>query len=44
MIKKFFIFAFVMLLLLSCGKKGDPVYNQKVQTLKKTNYQNFSYS
>jgi|TARA_B110000438_G_C15734630_1_gene615758 hypothetical protein len=31
MIKKIFIFLFVAILLSSCGKKNDPVYNEKNQ-------------
>ena len=34
MIKKIFIITFVSILLFSCGKKGDPIYNQKSQNLK----------
>ena len=29
MIKKLFIFIFLSLLIASCGKKGDPIYNGK---------------
>ena len=31
MIKKILIFLFVAILFSSCGKKGDPVYNEKNQ-------------
>ena len=31
MIKKIFIFLFITILLLSCGKKGDPIYNEEKQ-------------
>ena len=34
MIKKIFIFLFVAILLSSCGKKNDPVYNEKSESLK----------
>ncbi len=29
MIKRIYIFIFLVLLITSCGKKGDPVYNEK---------------
>tara|TARA_E500000331_G_C17040343_1_gene619253 strand:+ start:332 stop:466 length:135 start_codon:yes stop_codon:yes gene_type:complete len=29
MIKKFYIFLFISILLISCGKKGDPVYKEQ---------------
>jgi len=32
MIKKIFIFLFVVILFSSCGKKGDPIYNEKNQS------------
>ena len=31
MIKKIFIYVIFITLLFSCGKKGDPVYNEKSQ-------------
>ena len=31
MIKKIFIFLFISILVSSCGKKGDPVYNEEKQ-------------
>ena len=31
MIKKIFIFLFFIILLSSCGKKGDPIYNEENQ-------------
>tara|TARA_B110000444_G_C18743857_1_gene549299 strand:- start:1003 stop:1137 length:135 start_codon:yes stop_codon:yes gene_type:complete len=34
MIKKFSIIIFVAILTTSCGKKGDPVYNEKNQSTK----------
>ena len=36
MIKKIFIFLFIYILLVSCGKKGDPVYKGENQNLKIT--------
>ena len=39
MIKKIFIFLFVTILLSSCGKKGDPIYNEQNQSSKITNTQ-----
>ena len=32
MIKKIYIILFIIILLSSCGKKGDPVYNEKNQS------------
>ncbi len=34
MIKKIFIIMFVAILSSSCGKKGDPIYNEENQTSK----------
>ena len=34
MIKKLFIIIFVTVLITSCGKKGDPVFNQENQNTK----------
>ncbi len=34
MIKKIFIMLFITILFSSCGKKGDPVYNEKNQNSK----------
>jgi hypothetical protein len=31
MIKKISIFLFIVILLSSCGKKGDPIYNKENQ-------------
>ena len=31
MIKKIFMFLFIAVLFTSCGKKGDPVYNEENQ-------------
>ena len=31
MIKKIYILLFVTIMLFSCGKKGDPVYNEENQ-------------
>ena len=36
MIKKNFIFLFIIILLSSCGKKGDPFYNKENQSSKIT--------
>jgi|TARA_B110000444_G_scaffold255545_1_gene290125 hypothetical protein len=37
MIKKILIFLFVTILFYSCGKKGDPIYNEKKQNSEITN-------
>ena len=37
MIRKFLIIIFVSILLFSCGKKSDPIYNQESQNFKITN-------
>jgi hypothetical protein len=34
MIKKIYIFLFIVILFSSCGKKGDPIYNKKNQNSK----------
>ena len=34
MIKKVSIFLFIVILFSSCGKKGDPIYNEKNQNSK----------
>ena len=34
MIKKIFVILFISILVYSCGKKGDPVYNEKNQKSK----------
>ena len=34
MTKKIFIMLFIGILFFSCGKKGDPVYNEKNQNTK----------
>ena len=31
MIQKIFIFLFIAILFFSCGKKGDPIYNEENQ-------------
>tara|TARA_B100000614_G_scaffold134505_1_gene119656 strand:+ start:498 stop:632 length:135 start_codon:yes stop_codon:yes gene_type:complete len=36
MIKKFYTIFFLCLLVTSCGKKGDPVYNKVEKILKET--------
>tara|TARA_Y100000022_G_C13156799_1_gene332063 strand:+ start:573 stop:707 length:135 start_codon:yes stop_codon:yes gene_type:complete len=36
MIKNFLIFVFITLLFSSCGKKGDPFYNEQNQSSQKT--------
>ena len=44
MIKKIFIFLFITILLSSCGKKGDPIYNEQKQNSKITNIQKSIFS
>tara|TARA_B100000900_G_scaffold397107_1_gene397088 strand:- start:416 stop:550 length:135 start_codon:yes stop_codon:yes gene_type:complete len=39
MIKKIYIFIFVIITISSCGKKGDPVYKKESQNLGKTSVQ-----
>ena len=34
MIKKIFIILFISTMLFSCGKKGDPIYNEENQNSK----------
>ena len=36
MIKKTYIFLILILLMISCGKKNDPTYKSKIQTLENT--------
>jgi|TARA_Y100000389_G_C17358770_1_gene462534 hypothetical protein len=35
MIKKIFLILFITIIFFSCGKKGDPIYNEKNQNSKK---------
>ena len=44
MIKKIFILLFVTVLISSCGKKGDPVYNVENQILEKISAQLRAFS
>ncbi len=39
MIKKIYILLFVSILISSCGKKGDPVFNEKNQNSGKVSIQ-----
>ena len=34
MIKKIFVTLFIVILLTSCGRKGDPIYNEENQNSK----------
>ena len=36
MIKKIYIVIFLSLLIISCGKKGDPIYKEKVKNTDNT--------
>ena len=36
MIKKIYIIIFLSLLIISCGKKGDPIYKEKVKNTNNT--------
>jgi hypothetical protein len=44
MIKKIFIFLVVAILLSSCGKKGDPIYNDKNKNSKISSTQKTTFS
>jgi len=44
MIKKISIFLFIAILLYSCGKKGDPIYNEENQSSKIFNMQKITLS
>ena len=44
MIKKIFTFLFVFVLLSSCGKKGDPVYNEENKNSKTMSAQMSTFS
>tara|TARA_B110001452_G_scaffold191241_1_gene161385 strand:- start:335 stop:469 length:135 start_codon:yes stop_codon:yes gene_type:complete len=44
MIKKIFIFLIVAILLYSCGKKGDPIYNEENQNSKTVSAQKSFYT
>tara|TARA_B100000963_G_C22511992_1_gene618783 strand:+ start:866 stop:994 length:129 start_codon:yes stop_codon:yes gene_type:complete len=38
MIKKIYLFFFIVLFVISCGKKGDPVYKEKNSKILSTQF------
>ncbi len=44
MIKKIYILLFVSIVICSCGKKGDPVYNEENQNVEKMKIQLTAFS
>ena len=44
MIKKIYISLFLVIILFSCGKKGDPVYKEKSENLEIIGTQNSTIS
>ena len=44
MIKKIYILLFISILICSCGKKGDPVYNEDNQNVEKISIQITAFS
>ena len=44
MLKKIYILLFVSILIISCGKKGDPIYKEENQSLEKISIQMTAFS
>tara|TARA_B100001093_G_scaffold265657_1_gene254120 strand:+ start:52 stop:186 length:135 start_codon:yes stop_codon:yes gene_type:complete len=44
MLKKIYILLFVSILVISCGKKGDPIYKEENQSLEKISIQMTAFS
>ena len=44
MIKKISILLFISILIISCGKKGDPVFKEGNQSMEKTSIQMTTFS
>ena len=44
MLKKIYILLFVSILIISCGKKGDPIYKEENQSLEKMSIQMTAFS
>ena len=44
MLKKIYILLFAIILIISCGKKGDPIYKEENQSLEKISIQMTAFS
>ena len=44
MLKKIYILLFVSILIISCGKKGDPIYKEENQSIEKISIQMTAFS
>ena len=44
MIKKIYILLFISILIISCGKKGDPVFKEENQSMEKISIQTTTFS
>jgi len=44
MIKKIYILLFILILVSSCGKKGDPIYKDENQNVEKISIQRTAFS